>query len=249
MTDQKHLRHLPLQGAYNFRDLGGYCTTGRQETRWRRLMRADSPHRLQAADMQLLQKAGLATIIDLRAKNELEAAPNPFAENPEVRYLNISLYDHLAPAHMVETEGGDDPLLDFYVATLATRQASICAVLEAIASHEQGLLVFHCTAGKDRTGVIAALLLGLAGVPEESIIDDYAQTAPLIEGLVAEFLELARQKNMDVAAYGKLLKCEPETMQKALDHLHAEYGSVPEYLQQAGLDKTTRERLVMRLLG
>lgn len=243
MPEKHSQRHLPLNGAYNFRDLGGYCTGENRETRWRRVMRADSPHRLDAADKQKLRQSGLRTVIDLRAMNELETAPNPFVDDPDVQYLNISLYEHLAPANMVEEEASKDPLLDFYVITLATRQKSICNVLEAIAAHQEGLLVFHCTAGKDRTGLIAALLLGLAEVEDRHIIADYAQTAPLIVDLVAEFLQLAQEKGMDIDAYKKLLKCEPQTMQKALNHVHETYGSIPQYLQQAGLDKATRTRL------
>ncbi len=236
-------RHLSLNGAYNFRDLGGYCTVQKRETRWRRVMRADSPHRLTAADRQKLQQNNLRTVIDLRAKNELDSAPNPFVDDPDVQYLNISLFEQLAPATMLEQEVSNDPLLDFYISTLASRQTEICTVLEAIASHTEGLLVFHCTAGKDRTGLIAALLLGLAEVEDKDIIADYARTAPLITGLVAEFLQLARAKGMDIEAYKKLLKCEPQTMQKALAHVQEAYGSIPQYLTQAGLEQSTRTRL------
>jgi protein-tyrosine phosphatase len=207
-------------------------------------MRADSPHRLDMADKRKLYQNNLRMVIDLRAKNELDNAPNPFVDEPKVQYLNISLFEHLAPATMVKQEAGnDDPLLDFYISTLASRQTEICTVLEAIASHQEGLLVFHCTAGKDRTGLIAALLLGLAEVENKDIIADYAQTAPLIVGLVAEFLDLARAKDMDIEAYKKLLKCEPQTMQKALAHVQEAYGSIPQYLTQAGLEQSTRTRL------
>ncbi len=243
MPEKHPRRYFPLNGAYNFRDLGGYCTAQKRETNWRRIMRADSPHRLDAADRQKLRQNGLRTVIDLRAKNELEAAPNPFVDDPDVQYLNISLFEQLAPATMIEQERSSDPLLDFYTTTLATRQEPICKVLEAIAAHQEGLLVFHCTAGKDRTGLIAALLLGLAEVEEQQIIADYARTAPLIVGLVDEFLQMAREKGMDIDAYKKLLKCEPQTMQKALNHVHETYGSIPQYLHQAGLAPSTRTRL------
>jgi len=244
-------RHIPLVGAYNFRDLGGYRTQGGAQTKWRRFLRADSPHRLTAQDTETLLDRGLTTVIDLRAINELKSAPNPFEQNPDVIYQNIPLFDHLAPDNMRDAEdtSSDDPLFAFYKATLATRQTAIRNVLAAIAQAPRGTVMFHCTAGKDRTGLISALLLGLAQVEAEEIVSDYAQTKPLIVGLVAEFLALARENGTDVEAYRPLLECKSETMRNVVDYFADQYNSVPEYLAEIGLTAELQERLKQRLLA
>lgn len=244
------LRHIPLTGAYNFRDLGGYHTGNGAKTKWRRILRADSPHRLTMQDMEKLLDEGLTTVIDLRALNELKVAPNPFKIHPHIAYQNIALFDHLAPDNMRDAHATttDDPLFDFYKATLATRQPAIGNVLTAIAQAPRGTVMFHCTAGKDRTGLISALLLGLAEVGAEDIISDYAQTKPLIVGLVAEFLELARKNGTDIEAYRPLLECKPETMRNVVRYFADQYNSVSDYLAQVGLAPDLQEDLKMRLL-
>ncbi len=237
-------------GAYNFRDLGGYSTRSGMTTKWRRILRADSPHRLSEQDMDTLLGQGLRTVIDMRSGNEIENAPNPFAGLGQVSYHNIGLFDHLAPDTMRkdQTQASADPLLDFYVTTLANRQAAIRDVLMAIATAQSGAVMFHCTAGKDRTGLISALLLGLVDVGENEIISDYAQTKPLIAGLVQEFLELAKENGIDLKSYRPLLACEPGTMRKVVKHIGDQYNSVPDYLAEIGLEPEMKRLLSRRLL-
>lgn len=247
---RKNNRHIPLTGAYNIRDLGGYRTGSGDKTKWRRLLRADSPHRLSGQDKEKLMDEGLTTVIDLRSQNELQKAPNPFAMLPHVNYRNIALFDNLAPDTMRNKRAtpSSDPLFDFYLTTLANRQVAIRNVMTAIAEAPQGTVMFHCTAGKDRTGLISALLLGLAQVEETEIVSDYAQTKPLITELVQEFLELARNNGTDVENYRPLLECTPETMHKVVIHIRQQYTSVPDFLTGIGLEKAERKRLKTRLL-
>jgi len=250
-VDVDNRRHLPLSGAYNFRDLGGYRTRSGALTKWRRILRADSPHRLSKQDIARLLDEGLGTVVDLRSANEVAAAPNPFLTHGQVTYLNVSLFDHLAPADMRRGSSGptNDPLLDFYVSTLAKRQPAIRDVLGAIARAQEGTVLFHCTAGKDRTGLISALLLGLVDVEEDEIVSDYAQTKPLIADLVLEFLELARQNGTDLDSYRPLLECQPETMRKVVYHIRDQYKSVPDFLNEIGLAPDLKSLLAARLLS
>ena len=192
---------------------------------------------------------GLNTVIDLRSINEVSKAPNPFAGQNQVEYLNIRLFDHLAPTSMQKDHADDiaDPLLGFYIKTLANRQTAIRNVLEAIATSADGTVMFHCTAGKDRTGLIAALLLGMADVQDDDIISDYARTKHLIADLVHEFLELARNNGADLNSYRRLLDCQPDTMRNVVTHIRDCYTSVPEYLTAIGLDSDIKDRLKQRL--
>ncbi len=243
-------RHIPLAGAYNFRDLGGYRTRSGGFTKWGRVLRADSPHRLTRQDVHSLLDQGLGTVIDLRSANELDGAPNPFASHSQITYRNIGLFEHLAPETMRNDQVQDsgNPVLDFYITTLATRQTAIRDVLDAIADAREGAVLFHCTAGKDRTGLIAALLLGLADVEEREIVSDYAQTKPLIAGLVQEFLELAKQNGTDLVSYRKLLECTPETMRDVMDHIRHRYCSVARYIDEIGLNSPNQTALKEKLL-
>lgn len=251
LTSTENRRHVALTGAYNFRDLGGYHTRAGSMTKWHRFLRADSPHRLSEQDVEKLLDVGLRTVIDMRSVNEVAGAPNPFAAHTHVTYHNIELFDHLSPDTMQSHRARplDDPLFDFYVTTLATRQAAIRDVLGAIATAPRGTVMFHCTAGKDRTGLISALLLGLADVEEEDIVSDYVQTGPLIRDLVREFLEIARTNGTDLDRYRRLLACEPDTMRQVVTHIHACYQSVPGFVARIGLDPELRELLTLRLLA
>jgi protein-tyrosine phosphatase len=243
-------RDLPLSGAYNIRDLGGY-PAGAASTQWRRVLRADALHRLDGDGVAALLDAGVRTVIDLRHATELEVAPNPFNGHAAVRYINISLFDNLKPpVAETDAEGNlTDALLDLYKMALAERKVEIAQVLSTIADAPAGAVMFHCTAGKDRTGVIAALLLSASGVAEEAIIADYALTAERIAPLVPEFLEDAGRRGIDVEAFRRLLGSEPETMRGFLVHLVQEYGDVYSYLDQLGLDADLRARLAMRLMA
>lgn len=246
----KDLRCLPLAGTHNVRDLGGYRTADGTILPWRRFLRADSLHRLGLGEAERLMDEGLATVIDLRTVDELASAPSPFAAHADVDFLNLPLFDDLAPAALGRAKAkSDDPLLDFYLAALHRRQEAIRAVLAAMAEARQGAILFNCTAGKDRTGIVAALLLGLAGVARADILHDYAMSAELISDLVAEFLNLSRQRGGDTVAYARMLRSPAGTMDRALASIEGEYGSLPDYLREIGLRPDQIEALRTRLTG
>jgi len=237
-------RHLPVKGTFNIRDLGGYAASG-GETRWRRLLRADALHRLDAQGVDELLDAGVTTVIDLRHADELAHQPNPFATHDAVAYHNISLLDGLAPSLMDE----GDVLLELYKLALVQRQAALAQVLRIIADAPSGTVLFHCTAGKDRTGIVSALLLGVAGVDATQIVEDYALTAQLIAPMVQDLVAGAVARGADPAGFQRLLASEPATMVATLGFIEAEYGSLASYLDRIGLDDATVARLRNRLLG
>jgi protein-tyrosine phosphatase len=169
-------RRLPLAGAYNLRDVGGYPAANGGQTRWRTLFRADSLHRLSVEEQEALLEYGVRTVIDLRRPEETAAAPNVFAASSHVRYLHLSITDG-AP----DPSGPSIELDELYRRILDLRGEQLGAVLTAMADDGAFPAVVHCTAGKDRTGLIIALLLGIAGVPSEQIIEDYALSAVYLE--------------------------------------------------------------------
>ena len=242
-------RHLPLEGSFNIRDLGGYHTTDGQTTQWGQVYRADSLHRLSATSQNELLERGVRTVIDLRGSAELESAPNPFAQHPEVDYLNISLFE---PLYLSGSLGGgnraDLDLPELYRLALEHSQTPMREVLEAIADSE-GAVLFHCTAGKDRTGLVAAMILGVAGVDSQSIVEDYAATTHYAAGLMDHLRQEASAKGHDLSLYNKLLLSEPEFMQQTLQHLENLYSGPAAYLEEIGLSAETTDKLKQKLLG
>lgn len=240
-------RHLPLEGSFNIRDLGGYPTQSGTETRFGRVFRADSLHRLTPESQQSLLEAGVRVVIDLRTASELEAGPNPFSDHPEVKYQHVSLFE---PLYLKGNLGGgnraDIDLPTLYRLALEHAQEPIKVVLEAIAQAEEPVL-FHCTAGKDRTGIIAAILLALAGVSNEDIIADYAATTYHARPLMDHLRQEAQSKGHNLDQYNKLLQSEPEFMQNMLDHLEEKYGGVEDFLLSIGLDGSVLSKLKSRL--
>lgn len=237
-------RHLPVAGTYNIRDLGGYAA-GAGETRWRRVLRADGLHRLDVEGMATLVAEGVTTVIDLRQAHELAAQPDPFSANPAVHYHNVSLFEQLAP-----TPGsGADLLLELYKIALNERQSAIAAVLTVIAEAPEGAVLFHCTAGKDRTGIISALLLAVAGVEAALIVDDYALTGEMIAPMVEEIIADAVARGADVETFRPLLASDPATMAATISHIETSFGSAATYLEHIGLAPETIDRLRRRLTG
>lgn len=237
-------RHLPVKGTYNVRDLGGYAARD-GETRWRRILRADGLHRLDEAGMEALVAEGVTTVIDLRHADELATQPNPFSANPAVHYHNVSLFDRLAPV----PAAGQDLLLDLYTLALGSRQPAIAQVLTIIAEAPAGTVLFHCTAGKDRTGIVSALLLAVAGVEAALIVEDYALTGPMIAPMIEEIVADAAARGADVETFRPLLASDPATMAATIAHLEATYGSAASYLERIGLAPALIARLHDRLVG
>lgn len=237
-------RHLPIAGTFNVRDLGGYAARD-GETRWRRLLRADGLHRVDPEGMAALVAEGVTTVIDLRHPGELVTHPNPFRAHPEVRYHNVSLFESLAP----RAEPGQDLLLELYKLALETRQEALAEVLTVIADAPPGAVLFHCTAGKDRTGIVSALLLAIAGVEATLIVEDYALTGEMIAPLVEEIIADAVGRGADPDQFRPLLAADPATMLSTIGYLEETYGSAHDYLDAIGLSPETTDRLRHRLMG
>jgi protein-tyrosine phosphatase len=230
-SDQALARHLHLEGAYNVRDVGGYLTTDGRITRWRRLLRADGLHRLSEGAQRTLLATGLRTIIDLRRPREAEQQPNVFATATTVRYRHLPLYQ------VVVGDRAERTLGEIYRWVIDECQPQIAAVIRLLAEPDALPGLVHCTAGKDRTGVIVALLLGAVNVPHETIVADYTVSA---ENLRGEFTEATRQRvvaaGLDWENYQRLLISPAEFMHDLLAHLDTHYGGIQQYLRTIGID-------------
>lgn len=240
-------RHLPLDGTHNVRDLGGYRTNSGSLTRWRSLLRADALHRLTDAGREELLAAGLRTVVDLRFEAEKKEAPQPFCGDPRVVVRDISLFARLNTAGLHAGDEGD-LLAALYRMALASCRGEIGAVLTAIAEADSGMVLFHCTAGKDRTGIVAALLLLLADVPADTIAADYALTATLGARLHDELLRHMVARGQPEAEAKRYLAARRETMHDTMGYLAAEYGGIDGYLGGV-LSSDRSSRLRARLVA
>jgi protein-tyrosine phosphatase len=240
-------RLIALEGAHNVRDLGGYETGSGALTRWRSILRGDALHRLNPADIEALLSHGLATVIDLRNANEIAAEPNPFAGHAEIRYHNTPLFSAMAPLEMMAEASAAFDMGDRYCRAIDECHTAIAEVLTTIAGATDGIVLFHCSAGKDRTGVIAALLLANSGVSETTVIEDYALTATLSGPLIGMLRQRAISRGIDPAMADLFLSSEPRSMRMALNHINVHYGSIQQYLVRIGLNEADLTRLRQKL--
>ncbi len=229
--------------------MGGWRTIDGGELRWRTLYRADTLHRLDGEELVLLTSLGLRTIVDLRSANELELHGRFRHAGDDVRVRHIPLVDEAGPSANpppAPAARPDSPrsLGDAYTAMATRGQKSIARAVGALC--EPGALpaVFHCTAGKDRTGILAAILLAAVGVRDEDVLEDYALTA---ESRAARYDWLAVH-DPDYLAFlqtlpPEALEVRSEAIQVMLDHLRADHGSVVEYLAAGGLSIAALDRL------
>ncbi|MEZ4711989.1 MAG: tyrosine-protein phosphatase [Caldilineaceae bacterium] len=233
IAQQLGQRHLPLPGAYNIRDIGGYRTSDGRSTRWRTFLRADALHRLPPPSQQALIDYGVRTIIDLRTEQECGQAPNVFVAAKRVCYLHVPLFDGGAP---LAARSAPPKVADIYRQILEWRQSAVKAVFDAITDNAFPVLV-HCTAGKDRTGLIAALILGLAGVDHATIAEDYALTTHYAARLFDELRARAVAAGRDMVTFERFLEAKPESILSVLTYMDEKYGSVADYLKQIGITK------------
>lgn len=236
-------RHWPLPDTHNIRDLGGYARKSGGETQWGRMLRGEALHALTADSIDALVAEGLSLVIDLRGPHETTVTPHPFREHAGVAYANVVLFDALAPIAMAK------PPFDMaqrYCDALDQCGPRLADVLRAVVEAPPGVVLFHCTAGKDRTGVIAALLLSLAGVSQEDIAADYALTASA-EGLIADLRARALSAGSDADHVERMLASDADTMLTMLRHLDAKHGGIRPYLTAIGLTEAEIALLSDRL--
>jgi protein-tyrosine phosphatase len=274
MTDQS--RWLPLEGAANARDLGGLPADEGDGIAPHRLLRSDNLQGLTAADVRVLvDDVGLRTVVDLRTDAEVELeGPGPLTREPGVEIRHLSLFpesggrtdvdaDAMLPwqadgedarrgSTLSETPPGEPPepgsrAVAFYLAYLRDRPDNVVAALRAIADSD-GAVVVHCAAGKDRTGVVVALALSVAGVPRARIIADYVATAERMEPLLARLKASDTYREDLDSRPDDSHRPRPETMRRFLAHLDERYGGPLGWLATAGFGPDDVARLRSRLV-
>jgi len=239
-----HDRRLRCDPCLNIRDVGGYHTADGATIRWRTLLRGDNLCRLTPKGCASLLGHGVQTIIDLRHTDEIESAIHPFGplgpHATTVQYRHVPIRDPEDAALLAAVQAATSQL-DIYRLTLDRCAARFAAIMRAILDAPPGAIIVHCNVGKDRTGIVIAMLLALAGVPDETIVADYAVSAGYLQPLYEERLAAGLVMNRDDWL------SEPETMRAFLEHLETVHGGARRYLLSASLTDEEIERLRSRL--
>lgn len=235
-------RHLTWDGCLNVRDLGGHSTPDGR-TRFGAIVRADSVRQLSAAGWGALVAHGIRRIVDLRFRSELDA--DPPAELP-VEVVHISLLGEPEQEALAAVEELRSTR-DVYLMFLERYREYVARAITAVGEAPEGGVVVHCQGGKDRTGLIAALLLRLAGVAVDDAADDYSLSEGNLAQSSAEWIaqapdEWERERRRRISA------TPSEAMREVLEELERRHGSVRAYLLEGGATEEALERARLRLV-
>ena len=224
---------LPLDGAVNVRELGGYPTSNGGQTRFHRFLRSDSLSLLSVRDERFLRGYGVRAIIDLRDPTEA-ASDSDRSLGRDVVVANIPLLDfNIADidATSPEFDLSSNAMASMYAGMLQNYEG-VRACFRFIADAPEGCVLFHCAVGKDRTGVLAMLLLSLAGVDKWDIVANYVQTRPNL--MRSETLH-AQWEDPSARKWRPALDSKAEVIEQTYDTLEFEHGGVENYLLECGV--------------
>lgn len=250
-------RRLPLQGAHNFRDLGGYQTPEGLAVRWGVLYRSDKLAELSDDDVAYLSRLGLRRVIDFRSDGERERDPDRLPEGVPVTLLPIA-GEGLDPGQIEKLvrKGDSDAVAQILVtgndAFVREFSPEYRAFLLSLADEENLPALFHCTGGKDRAGFAAALTLMAVGVPREEVMRDYLLTQEYTAESRAAMLRALRIRSLgmlDTAGIEALASARREYLQAAFDAIDSEYGGTDGYIRDGlGIDDATLAQIRRNLL-
>lgn len=245
MTLDIENNRLLLPSLLNARDLGGFVVSHGKRTAFRRFIRSDEPSLLSEQDLSELILYPVSTVIDLRDISEINRRPTPFPAHPQVSYHHIPLFG--SDADNIESDvvqiAISHSLGALYVYVLQNRSECLLAFFRTVINAPRGAILFHCTHGKDRTGILAALLLLVAGVSRNEILHNYAITYELIRPIVDPKIELLPLHMQHI------LRSDINNMEMVFHFLDEHYeGSVEKYLLHIGLNGIELQLIFDRLV-
>ncbi|MCK9876286.1 tyrosine-protein phosphatase [Frankia sp. Ag45/Mut15] len=249
-------RWFNLTGCDNVRDLGGLPTVDGSLTRYGACLRADSVQMLTPGDVSLLRDSfGLRAVLDLRAKEEALREGRGLLAEEDVAYHHLSFLpgewvmpdDPRFPAIVRDLRTQDR--VEHYLDYLRLAGPAVATALRVLAHSDTGPALFHCAAGKDRTGVLAAMLLSIAGVERSAIIDDYTQTNERIERVNARLADRpSYQRQIKPDSAGQL-SCLPEVMVGFLAGVDEGWGGPAAWARASGVTEAELAALRTTLVG
>lgn len=251
-------RYLPVPNSLNFRDIGGYPTKNGKQVRWAQIYRSGSLADLDEADFVYFKALDIRQIFDLRSSHESETYPDNLPPNEDLQHFLRPLSSSGTRIERIKAlrqyrHRIDKLLLLLYQESFIDENAPhIGDILTRIAESNNRPTLFHCSAGKDRTGVTTALLLTILGVPEETIIADYSLSNHAynqITTVMEPELRQARWVGVSMNKMKPVLLADPANLRATLDYIRSNYGSIEAYLcGAAGMAPETLAKLRDELL-
>jgi protein-tyrosine phosphatase len=250
-------RRVMMEGAVNFRDIGGYRTTDGRRVKWGSVFRADGLSRLTTRDHRIFRHMGIRRVFDFRTHAEVFHAPNRLPDDVDIDYVHLPVvhgeFDFVSA--MARIKKGDtgwltpDFMLKGYIGNLEKFAGVWGRVINGLADPAGMPMVFHCTGGKDRTGTCAALILLMLGVPEETVMADHQLSNFYIATLLPRISELMASYGVDPEVVNPYLTAPKECIRAVLDYIRDRYGSVDVYLaDKAGVSSFRQEEIRRHLL-
>lgn len=238
----KNWIRLPLDGAYNVRELGGLPAMGGEQTAWHAFLRSDQLSELTDRDIEMLLDYGVRTVIDLRSDSETGESPDRPKLLSCVRYSHIPFIEiDISPEGQAKTIESLRDLGNLYLSLLGRRDVVRQLFME-IEQAPEGCILFHCTAGKDRTGVLSLLLLMLAGVDRQDCETNYMQS----------FINLTRNPEfmyLSENGYHGLVRSDAGDIDRAYEHIASYFGGIRGFLRDCGISDSCMDQVRARCLG
>jgi protein-tyrosine phosphatase len=250
-------RRVPLEGSVNFRDLGGYETADGRRVQWGRVFRSDNLGRLTERDVSFVQRMRIRMVCDFRTPAEAKKLPDRFPQPDQCRYLHLPIqHGEFDPANTFERiKKGDiewmteEFMIKGYIKNIDNFASVWATFFNSLADDSNRPLVFHCTGGKDRAGVCAALILLSLGVPEETVIYDHGLSNLYIAAVLEKIYDQIRSDGIDPVQVAPYFTAPEKAMVAVIQHIRQNYGTATGYLvNKAGVDKTVINHLKTELL-
>lgn len=235
---------IRLDGAYNVRELGGYTTVDGHMTRKGVFIRSDGTGNLSKSDIDILKNMGLKLVIDLRSKNEIHEHPSKFERCKDIDYRNVVMFDGIYSAMFKGVL--PTSMSRMYISLLDNCKDKYAQIFKMFIKNKDGLTLFNCTAGKDRTGVLSMLLLELAGVEDATIVADYVVSEKNMKAATDSQKLMLSLKGIKIPNY--IFQTNSRSIQNTLNHLRTYYINARGYLTRCGLSKSEIDTLINRFI-
>lgn len=231
-------RFIAFEGCLNFRDMGGYSTHDGRVVRWQCLYRSDSLHWMTPDDAaNAREKLDIALVLDLRSLEEINQFGKGLLVNPAVGYHHFPLLEAVQFGQQDILSPDLSDMDSFYVGMLEQSASQIAAALTILSGEAAYPAVFHCAAGKDRTGVFAAVLLAVLGVKDEQIIQDYLLTNHRIKDIIERLLTVSIYTEAMNDLPPELVTAPRKWIERLLEWVRSEYGSMHAYVKAQGISE------------
>ncbi len=238
-------RHIALEQALNFRDVGGYVTADGRRVRWRRLFRAGGLSQLSPADLGVLRQLGITTVVDLRSTAEWEMGRFPVDALP-VTFHHLPIVEEILDPTRYQLPAG--MMAARYQDYARQGGPQVAKAISVVADPDSHPAVVHCLAGKDRTGVVVALVLALLGVDDETVAEDYALSSEAMNGLRERAMAIPDRPLRSPELTNEVFSARPDNITGLLSALRHDHGTIEDYVVSVGVKPTAIESLRTALL-